>query len=105
LEELEKDKNSRYNISLMNNSDLFNWKVCFLGPSDSAYADANLTVWVTFPQNYPMAAPVIKFNPPLYHGNVDKSTGIPCLASLQSQNWYPSTFLKAGIHIYYSTNF
>jgi ubiquitin-protein ligase len=55
----------------MNNSDLFNWKVLFKGPSESVYAEAKLCLLVTFPQNYPMAAPEVKFNPPLYHGNID----------------------------------
>jgi ubiquitin-conjugating enzyme E2 C len=38
---------------------------------------------IHFPANYPMSPPVIKFDSPCYHPNVDLASGAICLDILQ----------------------
>jgi ubiquitin-protein ligase len=57
-------------VGLFDKSDLFNWKVSFLGPKDSPYAGGIFFLKLMFPNDYPNNAPQINFLTPIYHLNV-----------------------------------
>jgi ubiquitin-protein ligase len=61
---------------------------------ESPFENAKIKVKVSFTEEYPFKAPEIRFDPPIYHGNVDQLTGVPCLAILKTDNWRPTCMLS-----------
>ena len=47
------------------------------------YAGLTFKISISFPLNYPYAAPIIRFDTPCYHPNVDIVGGAICLDILQ----------------------
>lgn len=47
------------------------------------YSGLTFKMSISFPPNYPYAAPTIKFDTPCYHPNVDLTAGAICLDILQ----------------------
>ena len=57
-----------------------------LTSSPQIYAGLRFKISISFPSNYPYAAPTIKFDTPCYHPNVDLTGGAICLDILQVCN-------------------
>ncbi|TPX39089.1 hypothetical protein SeMB42_g06471 [Synchytrium endobioticum] len=72
-------------ISAFPNSDsLLTWTATVEGPKTSAYENLSYKLSMKFPHNYPYAPPMVKFETPMYHPNVDMSGNI-CLDILKEQ--------------------
>jgi len=50
---------------------MFFWKVIIEGMGGTNYAGGNFLVHVTFPELYPIAAPEVRFETPIYHCNIN----------------------------------
>jgi ubiquitin-protein ligase len=62
---------------------LFFWaKICVL-ISCKIYSGLRFKISISFPSNYPYAPPLIKFDSPCFHPNVDIQSGGICLDILQ----------------------
>ena len=72
--------------------DLFHWTATIEGPADSPYAGSLIKVKIDFPIDYPHFRPNIYFDPPIYHPNVDQSSGTPYLKILN--NWTQTTLMS-----------
>lgn len=79
-------------VAIPNGTDLFHWTATIEGPSGSPYAGGLYKVKIDFPIDYPNCQPSIRFDPPLYHPNVDQSSGVPYLPILN--NWTPSNMMS-----------
>ena len=55
------------------------YEVCFIGPKDTLYAQGTFTVKITLPMEYPFKSPSVGFVNPVYHPNVDLTSGSICL--------------------------
>ncbi|EIW85356.1 ubiquitin-conjugating enzyme [Coniophora puteana RWD-64-598 SS2] len=66
-------------------SNLFDWAGTIEGPTGTIYEGLAFRMSISFPSNYPYAAPTIKFDTPCYHPNVDLATGAICLDILQDK--------------------
>ncbi|KAI0075485.1 hypothetical protein K474DRAFT_1691817 [Panus rudis PR-1116 ss-1] len=66
-------------------ANLFEWAGTIEGPAGTVYADLTFKISISFPANYPYAAPTIKFDSPCYHPNVDINGGAICLDILQDK--------------------
>ncbi|EPQ58259.1 hypothetical protein GLOTRDRAFT_114723 [Gloeophyllum trabeum ATCC 11539] len=66
-------------------ANLFEWVGTIEGPSGTIYAGLTYKISITFPPNYPYAAPTLKFDSPCYHPNVDLNSGAICLDILQDK--------------------
>jgi len=64
------------------------WRALIEGPSDSPFAGGVFALNVLLPSDYPLSAPKITFETPIYHCNVSDSGKI-CLKMLQ-EGWNPA---------------
>src|SRR3989338_1188280 len=85
-------------MSLMNNKqegvsafpegeNFLTWVGCVVGPAGSAYDGLSYRLTLRFPNNHPFEAPVVRFETPCFHPNVD-SNGAICLDILK-EKWAP----------------
>ena len=56
---------------LIDEDNLYRWKITILGPKDTSYGDELYFAEIIFPKLYPEEAPKIKFKTPIYHPNVN----------------------------------
>ena len=68
--------------------DLFDWTAIIQGAAGSAYEGGAFKLNIKVPENYPHKAPAVVFAVPLYHPNVDQSSGQICLKLLEE--WSPT---------------
>ncbi|KAI0048229.1 ubiquitin-conjugating enzyme E2 [Auriscalpium vulgare] len=66
-------------------ANLFEWAGTIEGPAGTYYAGMTFKISISFPPNYPYVAPVIKFDSPCFHPNVDIVSGSICLDILQDK--------------------
>ena len=57
----------------LKDDDLHHWVVKLPGPSGCVYEGAIYTIHIIFPDKYPMEKPTVKFDPVLYHPNIDEN--------------------------------
>ncbi|KAF8626164.1 hypothetical protein AX15_005054 [Amanita polypyramis BW_CC] len=62
---------------------LFEWIGTIEGAPGTVYAGLSFKISISFPSNYPYKPPVIKYETPCFHPNVDISNGAICLDILQ----------------------
>ena len=67
------------------------WDVIIDGPAGTPYEGGHFKVELTFPAEYPMKPPTLKFGTKIYHPNVDDQ-GHACIDILQ--HWAPSVMMK-----------
>lgn len=63
---------------------LFHWTGTIEGSSGTVYEGMKFKLSLKFGQNYPYAAPIVKFETPCFHPNVDQNGAI-CLDILKDQ--------------------
>lgn len=95
FQNMKNDTSVEMNIDMVGN-DLFHWIAVIPGPEDSPYAQGLFKVDIMFPQDYPFAAPTVKFLTKIYHCNVNSSGGI-CLDILRDQ-WSPGLTVSKVVH-------
>ncbi|KAF5391939.1 hypothetical protein D9757_001684 [Collybiopsis confluens] len=66
-------------------SNLFDWAGTIEGASGTVYSGLTFKLSIYFPPNYPYVAPVINFETPCFHPNVDINSGAICLDILQDK--------------------
>ena len=76
-------------VGLINNNDIFHWKISLMGPSDTPYAGGMFFLTADFPDNYPIGKPEVKFINKIYHLNVSPFDGHVCISTLN--RWKPKT--------------
>ena len=67
------------------------WDAVIDGPAGTPYEGGHFKVELTFPAEYPMKPPTLKFGTKIYHPNVDDQ-GHACIDILQ--HWAPSVMMK-----------
>jgi len=106
---------------LIDESDLFEWRVWMEGPKETPYEGGIFQLVMKFPPDYPMSPPELKFVSDFWHPNVYKETGIVCISilhppvedemsgELPGERWLPtqtvSTILLSVISLLSAPNF
>ena len=67
---------------------LFHWVATVGGPMGTPYEGLTYKLTMRFPQDYPYTAPLIHFDTPIFHPNVDEQGGAICLDILK-EKWSP----------------
>ena len=81
-------------VGLLDEDDIFNWRVTLLGPKDSSYKRGIFILSIHFPKDYPNSAPEVRVKTPIYHLNINPNIsymsgaeplGHVCISNL---NWW-----------------
>jgi ubiquitin-conjugating enzyme E2 H len=79
--------------------DLLTCHVTVNGPEETPYAGGQFVVSIQLPKAFPMKSPSVAFKTPIWHPNVEKSSGSVCLDVLQDR-WSPVTRLVSVVETY-----
>jgi len=70
LLELTKKPVEGFSAGLLDEGNLLEWEIIIIGPSDTLYEGGILKARLTFPPEYPLLPPSMKFLTPMWHPNV-----------------------------------
>ena len=93
-------------VGLVNEGDLFHWRISLLGPQDTPYGGGLFTLTADFPDNFPNSKPEVRFVNKIYHLNVSPKSGHICINTLN--DWKKGTKMTTVISdifaLFYSQN-
>jgi len=108
-------------VELLDDSNLFEWKIFIEGPSDTCYEGGVFQLLMKFPHDFPMSPPELIFTSDFWHPNVYKESGVVCISilhppgedelsgELPGERWLPTqsvtTILLSVISLLSSPNF
>ncbi|KJE96668.1 ubiquitin-conjugating enzyme E2 R1 [Capsaspora owczarzaki ATCC 30864] len=81
LTEYQKHPVDGFDVSLVDDSNLYDWRIGIFGPPKTPYAGGYFKARVNFPKDYPYSPPSIRFETELWHPNIFK-TGELCISIL-----------------------
>lgn len=105
LKRLEDEPVEGFTISLVNDSNLYEWKCIIFGPPDTIYAGAYFKALMRFPYDYPYSPPSFRFLNKMYHPNI-YDNGEVCISilhppiddpqsgELPSERWNPTQTVR-----------
>jgi len=81
LAELQKKPVEGFSAGLVDDADFYRWEIMVMGPADSFYEGGFFKAHLTFPPEYPIKPPKMKFQSDFWHPNVAKD-GDVCISIL-----------------------
>lgn len=75
----------------------FVWNAIIFGPEDSVYESGAFPLQITFPEDYPLRPPQVRFTTKIFHPNVWWEDGLICVDILKD-GWVPSYDVLAILH-------
>jgi len=75
------------------------WRMLLVGPEGTPYENGVFLLYTSFPDNYPNAAPEIRFTTPIYHCNIN-NYGKIC-HSVFDRNWTTDTTISTVLSSIY----
>lgn len=72
-------------------NNLYKWECLLEGPSDTPYENGVFPAVLTFPKDYPLSPPTLKFDPPLLHPNI-YADGTVCISILHPPGEDPNQY-------------
>lgn len=72
-------------------SDLFVWECLIEGPTETPYEHGVFPAKITFPKDYPLSPPQLKFDPPILHPNI-YADGNVCILILHPPGEDPNQY-------------
>ncbi|KAI9006027.1 Ubiquitin-conjugating enzyme E2 G2 [Gaertneriomyces sp. JEL0708] len=76
-------------------SNLFEWEAYITGPDDTPYEGGVFSATLSFPPDYPLSPPVMKFTCPMFHPNVYPD-GTVCISILHPPGDDPNMYESAS---------
>ncbi|KAF8975750.1 Ubiquitin-conjugating enzyme E2 15, partial [Haplosporangium bisporale] len=67
---LNKNPVEGFSAGLVGDKNIFEWEIMIMGPQDTLYEGGFFRAIMTFPQDYPLMPPKLKFTTDMYHPNV-----------------------------------
>jgi ubiquitin-conjugating enzyme E2 G1 len=81
LQELQKNPVEGFSAGLVDESNLFEWEVFIVGPSETLFEGGFFKARLNFPEDYPNKPPEMRFITPMWHPNVYED-GRVCISIL-----------------------
>ncbi|EIW76683.1 ubiquitin conjugating enzyme [Coniophora puteana RWD-64-598 SS2] len=83
LTELTKKPDSGFSAGLVDESNLYEWEVLIIGPPDTLYEGGFFKARLSFPPEFPLLPPKMRFITPMWHPNIYQD-GIVCISILHA---------------------
>lgn len=81
LKDLSKRPVEGFSAGLVDDSNVFEWQICIVGPPDTLYEGGFFNAIMTFPDDYPNMPPKLRFTTDIWHPNVYEDGGV-CISIL-----------------------
>jgi len=81
LNELCKNPVEGFSAGLVDDNDIYKWDILIIGPADTLYEGGFFKCILTFPKEYPVKPPKMKFITEIWHPNIDKDGNV-CISIL-----------------------
>ncbi|KAF7373356.1 Ubiquitin-conjugating enzyme [Mycena sanguinolenta] len=83
LTELTKHPVEGFSAGLVDDDNLFEWEILVIGPPDTLYEGGFLKARLTFPPEFPLQPPKMRFITPMWHPNIYPD-GAVCVSILHA---------------------
>ncbi|TFK29087.1 ubiquitin-conjugating enzyme [Coprinopsis marcescibilis] len=83
LTELTKRPVEGFSAGLVDENNLYEWEIMIIGPPDTMYEGGFFKARLSFPQEYPLLPPKMKFITPMWHPNI-YADGTVCISILHA---------------------
>ncbi|KAH9033574.1 ubiquitin-conjugating enzyme [Lactarius hengduanensis] len=83
LTELTKRPVQGFSAGLVDENNLYEWDVMIIGPADTLYEGGFFKARLTFPPEFPLLPPKMRFNTPMWHPNIYPDGGV-CISILHA---------------------
>ncbi|KAJ3843313.1 ubiquitin-conjugating enzyme [Lentinula raphanica] len=83
LTELTKHPVEGFSAGLVDENNLYEWEVLVIGPPDTLYEGGFFKARLTFPPEFPLLPPKMKFITPMWHPNIYPD-GVVCVSILHA---------------------
>ncbi|KAF4588686.1 Ubiquitin-conjugating enzyme E2 15 [Pleurotus pulmonarius] len=83
LQELTKRPVEGFSAGLVDDNDLYEWEVIIIGPQDTLYEGGFFKARLSFPPEFPLLPPKMRFITPMWHPNI-YSDGTVCVSILHA---------------------
>uniref|UniRef100_A0A673V2K0 Ubiquitin conjugating enzyme E2 R2 n=1 Tax=Suricata suricatta TaxID=37032 RepID=A0A673V2K0_SURSU len=98
LKSLQEEPVEGFRITLVDESDLYNWEVAIFGPPNTLYEGGYFKAHIKFPIDYPYSPPTFRFLTKMWHPNIYEVRDI-CSDSLPPSFLPPRTILLSVISL------
>uniref|UniRef100_A0A8C8UIW6 UBC core domain-containing protein n=1 Tax=Peromyscus maniculatus bairdii TaxID=230844 RepID=A0A8C8UIW6_PERMB len=85
LKSLQEEPVEGFRITLVDESDLYNWEVAIFGPPNTLYEGGYFKAHIKFPIDYPYSPPTFRFLTKMWHPNIYEN-GDVCISILHPWN-------------------
>ncbi|XP_035591680.1 ubiquitin-conjugating enzyme E2 G1-like isoform X2 [Oncorhynchus keta] len=75
LAELNKNPVEGFSAGLIDDEDIYKWEVVIIGPQDTLFEGGFFKAYLTFPYDYPLRPPKMKFITEIWHPNGEDKFG------------------------------
>ncbi|XP_069783912.1 ubiquitin-conjugating enzyme E2 R2-like [Narcine bancroftii] len=101
LKSLQEEPVEGFRITLVDESDLYNWEVAIFGPPNTHYEGGYFKAQLMFPMDYPYSPPSFRFLTKMWHPNIYENGDVcisilhppvddPQSGELPSERWNPT---------------
>ena len=95
LQELTKNPVQGFSAGLVDDDNMFEWEILIIGPADTLYEGGFLKARLSFPPEFPLLPPKLRFITPMWHPNV-YADGVLCISILHAPGEDQYGFEEAG---------
>ncbi|EXX51946.1 Ubiquitin-conjugating enzyme E2 15 variant 2 [Rhizophagus irregularis] len=97
LKELSKHPVEGFSAGLVDNDNIYEWEIMIIGPPDTLYEGGFFKARMTFPKDYPLMPPKLRFISEMWHPNVYPD-GEVCISILVRNILNPFFFIVYSIY-------
>ncbi|KAJ7619522.1 ubiquitin-conjugating enzyme [Roridomyces roridus] len=83
LTELTKHPVEGFSAGLVDDDNLYEWEIIIIGPADTLYEGGIFKARMTFPTEFPLLPPKMRFVTPMWHPNIYPD-GVVCVSILHA---------------------